>query len=1149
MFTQKRRPSPFGAFRRPAHLAALFVVIGMLAAMSTLPVFAMPRDPIDPPPIGGGEGEEEPYVAPANGFDWSVPARFGLDVDPYDHMIDYHWRDSNDPQFPNTYEPTHIYPNVWPIVLDGCRTGADEAAGTSSDIYVWHIHGQGGLVYDYAGPVNDYRCRFEISLPAQGNYKVEMTIYDPTGEKVWPDDDREAYEQPVYIKDYLIVSIGDSYASGEGNPDIPNQAYPPTTVKWQDARCHRSAIAGPAKAALEIERSDPHTSVTFLSFACSGATVGRPVWDPIGWDWVPPFYFLEPDEHKARGTGILGRYRGQEVPDNYPYPPDNFDVESYEPYLPSQIDQLETALTPPDSRTPRTPDALIMSAGGNDVFFGEIAMACVVTWDCWANANMFESPGNGGWTIKTLIRRALGTALGSPDITLPGSYGLLSEALDGLTVNGVNVKPLHIYATEYPDWSRDDNGNYCRMLDDILWPNPFAAMESWEAEETMTFGLKALNDTLKYRADMYGWTYVDGMARYLDDPTRPVPIITGPDGKGHGYCATDNWIRRADESAPMQGPSSRKDTKGTLHPTARAHQIYEERILHYMAPDLAVQLPANPPQFQTSLTVDPLTSFATVNGWFIKSCTGPNGTGTCEDKVVLKVTANADANATATLHGATSTVNGAEACPAGAVCSGPLLSNNNKTATWTYALAADGIYHFNFTAQDSTGQTASFVYQLKADLHDPQLTAPAPLTVDEGGSVVLQAEASDAGGGAVDLDWDVNNDGEYETTDEQPTFSAAALDGPVEQTVGVRAKDMAGRMAATTTTVSVSNVAPTLSNLATDISAVDEGGSVTLTGDISDASSADSFSVEIDWGDGSAAETLSPPAGSTSFSVAHTYADDDPTGTASDTKMISVGLSDDDGATVSQSTTVTVNNQNPMLTITGPSENTLFPLTDLVNVSATLTDAGVNDALSCEIAWDDGTTTAGTIAAGACTASKTYAAPGIYSIQVTVADDDLGSDTETVMIVVYDPSAGFVTGAGHLDSPAGAYTADPRLTGPARFAFVSKYRKGAQLPEGQTQFVFSVADFRFDATAYEWLVVAGPKAQYKGTGTVNGAGSYSFLLTATDGQINGGGDVDKFRIKIWDAAGVAYDNVLGRSDDMDGANPQAITVGSIVIHK
>jgi hypothetical protein len=80
-------------------------------------------------------------------------------------------------------------------------------------------------------------------------------------------------------------------------------------------------------------------------------------------------------------------------------------------------------------------------------------------------------------------------------------------------------------------------------------------------------------------------------------------------------------------------------------------------------------------------------------------------------------------------------------------------------------------------------------------------------------------------------------------------------------------------------------------------------------------------------------------------------------------------------------------------------------------------------------------------------------------------------------------------------------------------------------------------------------VISGAKAQYKGSGTINGAGNYSFLLTATDGDVTGGGGTDKFRIKITDAiGGVIYDNNYGASDDIDTANPQAIANGSIVIH-
>jgi hypothetical protein len=124
------------------------------------------------------------------------------------------------------------------------------------------------------------------------------------------------------------------------------------------------------------------------------------------------------------------------------------------------------------------------------------------------------------------------------------------------------------------------------------------------------------------------------------------------------------------------------------------------------------------------------------------------------------------------------------------------------------------------------------------------------------------------------------------------------------------------------------------------------------------------------------------------------------------------------------------------------------------------------------------------------------------------------------------------------------------LIGKANFGFVSKYQKGATVPTGQTEFQFKAGSFNFHSADYQWLLVAGCKAQYKGTGTVNGVAGYGFLLTATDGNICASKTTDKFRIKVWDivTTAVVYDNV-GGSEDIDVANPQDINGGSIVIHK
>jgi hypothetical protein len=224
----------------------------------------------------------------------------------------------------------------------------------------------------------------------------------------------------------------------------------------------------------------------------------------------------------------------------------------------------------------------------------------------------------------------------------------------------------------------------------------------------------------------------------------------------------------------------------------------------------------------------------------------------------------------------------------------------------------------------------------------------------------------------------------------------------------------------------------------------------------------------------------------------------------------------------------------------------VYPVGSSVTVNAGVSDPGSGDTHTCVYDWDDGSAPTG----DACSQSHLFVAAGVYSVSVVATDDDGGvSSPGVILIVVYDPTAGFVTGGGTVNSPAGAYAAGPTLAGSASFGFVSKYKKGATKPDGETEFQFKLGNFNFHSTSYDWLVVSGTKAQYKGYGTVNGGGVYGFLLSATDGGKTG---PDKFRIKIWDpysGDAVVYDNVGGGSDDIDAANPATITSGSIVVHK
>jgi PKD domain-containing protein len=251
----------------------------------------------------------------------------------------------------------------------------------------------------------------------------------------------------------------------------------------------------------------------------------------------------------------------------------------------------------------------------------------------------------------------------------------------------------------------------------------------------------------------------------------------------------------------------------------------------------------------------------------------------------------------------------------------------------------------------------------------------------------------------------------------------------------------------------------------------------------------------------------------------------------------------------------------PVVSAANPTPNP-YAMNALVTVVANFTDAGKNDTHrtppggSCTVSWDDvSSPTNGTVTetpgTGSCSATHTYAAAGVYTVTTTVCDDDGLCGSDTTQVVVYDPSAGFITGGGWIQVDSGSLVGTT-ASGRANFGFSSQYKKGATIPTGETEFNFQMGNFNFHSESYNWLVVSGYKAQYKGTGSVNGVSGYDFTLTAYDGDAPSGGGVDKFRIRITKNNGgtVIFDNRLGvASTDMDTAMPEAISGGSIVIHK
>ena len=519
---------------RPYTSILLLLLVLLISGAS--PAFALPRDPLDPEPIdepGGGD-----FEAPPGGFAWSVPSRFGLLNG--QNMVDYRWDPAS-----ATYAQSYVNPAEFPMNFDGCptQTEADAQEGSTTNMYRWEIPARG---------VNQAarNCRFAHTFAAQGTYEVKLTITPPEGTPT-------THTQNVVVKDWLIVSIGDSYGSGEGNPDQPQQfdgfGFVSRGARWIDRRCHRSATAGPAQAARAIEQYDFKTSVTFLSFACSGATIDTPI-------------FTDPNNSATfQGSGVLGSYRGVQPDD-----PNNYDQSTY---LPAQIDALARTLAdcaPTDasaecaSRTNgRQIDALIISAGGNDLHFANIIADCV--WH-----NMPRVFGTGG---RCHEQPAVLDRLAQDLDSIDEKYDALANAIaDPDPAGRPRLNARDVYVTEYPDPTQDDDGSVCgSMLGEILPTTPFdfakihidADEARWAAQNVVG----ALNEQIRLAAERHanrGWHHVTGISSQFAT---------------HGYCADGHWIVQAYESARIQGPIWGTTTewgpilfvelgeqKGTMHP-------------------------------------------------------------------------------------------------------------------------------------------------------------------------------------------------------------------------------------------------------------------------------------------------------------------------------------------------------------------------------------------------------------------------------------------------------------------------------------------------------------------------------------------------------------------------------------------------------
>jgi lysophospholipase L1-like esterase len=381
---------------------------------------------------------------------------------------------------------------------------------------------------------------WRVDVPGPGTYEVTVRPLTKRGAG-------SPRTKKLVLRDLLVVSIGDSAASGQGNPDVPGrpEGFDPD-IEWWEVFVAPIALYKLAREALEWSINKLKKELTTLT-RVGGLTIPmdpRPVWlEPRAYRSLRsgPAHAARLLEDTVEGTVVtflpFGR-TGSEI-DAGLLGPRTSGGRSVDSWI-DDIGQLEEVVRTVGKRRI---DALLIYIGVNDVGVAS-SLEDLIRGD-----NALLGGGDDAANRHAVETRALRRLA-----DLPAKFQDLADALEVLNVG-------QVYLIEYPtglfDRSDRTDGGGCGVFTsdfDLDLTRADARLVRFLAEQ--------LNDVLAAEAEKPGrdnWYFVTG----IDDQFR-----------GHGYCVDrGRFFVQAEESLALQG-----DTEGTIHPNPDGVKVIAEAI-------------------------------------------------------------------------------------------------------------------------------------------------------------------------------------------------------------------------------------------------------------------------------------------------------------------------------------------------------------------------------------------------------------------------------------------------------------------------------------------------------------------------------------------------------------------------------------------